>query len=131
MIDSIFTKILKGGMPSIKVYEDELVFVLMDKFPSTEGQVLVITKEQIDYIFDLPDELYTHLWLVTKKVAFALEKAFNPRRVCTVVEGFDVPHVHIRVYPVPEGKPLDIKAGEIADDTELEELAKKIRAELL
>jgi histidine triad (HIT) family protein len=130
MTDSIFTKILKRELSGVKVYEDEHVFVLMDKFPSTKGQVLVITKEQIDYIFDLPDELYAHLWLVTKKIAGALDKTFSPRRVCIVVEGFDVPHVHIRVYPIPEGKPLDIKAGEMADDAELEKFAEKIRAEL-
>jgi histidine triad (HIT) family protein len=126
MSDSIFTKILNGEVSGVKVYEDEHVFVLMDTFPSTEGQVLVITKKQIDYIFDLPDELYTHLWLVAKKVANALEKAFNPRRVCVVVEGFEVPHVHIRMYPVQDGKPLDIKAGIQVDDTELERLADKI-----
>lgn len=124
---SIFTKIIKGEIPGVRVFEDESVIVLMDKFPSTKGQVLVIPKEQIDYIFDIPDPLYTHLFEISKKVAKAQGAAFKPKRVCVVVEGFQVPHAHIRLYPVPEGKPLDPHPGAMADDAELEQLAEQIR----
>ncbi len=128
--DSIFTKILKGEIPGVKVWEDEKIFVLMDKFPSVYGQTLVITKAQIDYLFDLPDDLYAHLWLAAKKTARAMDRALKPRRTCAVVEGFEVPHVHIRLYPVPEGQPLTIRHGaEVADEV-LENVAEKIRSHL-
>lgn len=130
MSDSIFTKIIKGEMPAAKVYEDEAVMVIMDRFPSIKGQAVVFPKEQIDYIFDVPDALYTHLWLITKKIARAMDSALTPARVCVVVEGFDVPHVHIRVYPVALGEPLGIKSGSEAPDVELEEYAKKIQGAL-
>lgn len=130
MESTLFTKIYNGDIPGVLVWEDEKVFVLMDKFPSTPGQTLVIPKEQIDYILDLPDALYTHLWLVAKKIGHASQKAFHPRRVCFIVEGFDVPHVHIRVYPVPEGKPLDPHRGVEASDEVLSQQAEAIKANL-
>lgn len=128
MEPSIFTKIIRGDIPGVPVYETERVIVIMDKFPAVTGQVLVIPKEQIDYIFDIEDALYQELWMVAKKVACALEKALHPRRVCVVVEGFEVPHAHIRMYPVPEGKEFSTKPGGMADDDFLRALADTIRA---
>lgn len=130
MEDSLFTKILRGDIPGTKVWEDEKVFVLMDKFPSAAGQTLIIPKEQIEYILDVPDELYSHLWLVAKKIARASEKAFNPKRMCFIVEGFDVPHVHIRVYPIQEGETLSTHHGEMAEDDELVKQADAIKQQL-
>jgi histidine triad (HIT) family protein len=130
MEPSIFAKIIHGDVPGVRIWEDERVIVLMDKFPAVEGQILVIPKELIDYIFDIPDELYSHLWLVAKKMAKALDLALKPRRVCIIVEGFEVPHAHIRMYPVPNGVPLVTKPGGMADDAYLEVIAKKIRKEL-
>lgn len=130
MESTLFTKIYTGDIPGVLVWEDEKTFVLMDKFPSTPGQTLVIPKEQIDYILDLPDELYSHLWLVAKKIGQASQQAFHPRRVCFIVEGFDVPHVHIRVYPVPEDKPLDPHRGAEASDETLSQQAEAIKDNL-
>ena len=130
MEDTLFSKILKGEIPGVMVWEDERVFVLMDKFPSTPGQTLIIPKEPIDYILDLPDELYVHLWQVAKKIGRASHAAFSPRRVCFIVEGFDVPHVHIRVYPVAEGAPLDSHRGLEASDEELMRHAESIKQHL-
>lgn len=130
MQDSIFTKILKGEVPGIIVWQDEKAFILMDKFPSVEGQALVIPKTQIDYMFSLDEELYLHLWHITNHLARAMNASFPNTRVCVVVEGFDVPHVHIRVYPVPHGKPLIAHKGEMADDEVMEKLAQTIRSSL-
>ena len=130
MSSSIFTKIIKREITGVFVYEDDEVVALMDKFPAMEGQVLVIPKKEIDSVFDIPDELYTKLWLTAKKVARAMDTALSPRRVCVVVEGFEVPHAHVRLYPVPEGAPLDIKGGPEMSNDKLERIAKKIRAAL-
>lgn len=130
MNDSIFTKIIKGEVAGVKVWEDEKILILMDKFPTAKGQALVIPKKQIDYMFSLDDDLYAYVWSVTKQLAIAMDKAFTPKRVCVVVEGFDVPHVHVRVYPIQEGETLNAHHGAMASDGELEEYATRIRAQL-
>ena len=61
---------------------------------------MVISKVEVDYVFDLDDDLYAHMFAVAKKVAEATDKAFGTERTCLVVEGFEVPHVHIKLYPI-------------------------------
>jgi len=103
MQDSIFTKIIKGEIPSHKVYEDEKVIAFLDIQPYTEGHTLVVPKEQIDHLWDLNDELYRHLMLVVKRVADRQREVFNPERVGIILEGFAVPHAHVHVFPMSEG----------------------------
>jgi len=80
--------------------------VLMDKFPAVPGQTLVIPKQETDYLFDLSAETYHHLFAVAQKVAKASDEVFNTVRTCLVVEGFEVPHVHLRLYPMTEVESL-------------------------
>ena len=127
---TLFEKIINKEIPSVFLYEDEICVVIMDKFPSTEGQTLVIPRKPIDYIFDLDDETYKHIFKVAKKIALASDVALNTIRTCLVVEGFEVPHVHIRLYPVKYGEPLDIKSGEIKENDELSLIANKIKEKL-
>jgi len=126
---SIFTKIIRREIPAEIIYEDEKCIVIPDKFPSMEGQVLVIPKEQLPYLFASPDDLYEHLTRVTKKVAHALDTAFSVPRTCMVVEGFEVPHIHIRLYPCPKDQ-LILSPRKEAPDEELKRIADKIRAAL-
>jgi histidine triad (HIT) family protein len=70
MADSIFTKIIKGEIPSHKVYEDELTFAFLDIHPKTPGHVLVIPKKQVDLLWDLSDEDYQAVMAISKKLAF-------------------------------------------------------------
>jgi len=100
---TIFSKIIDCEIPGHFVYEDEVCVVLMDVFPSTAGQVLVIPREPVDYIFDLPADTYTHILNVAKQVAKALDIVFETSRTCVVVEGFEVPHTHIKLYPLAAG----------------------------
>ncbi len=99
MSDSIFTKIIKGEIPCHKVYEDELSLAFMDIHPITPGHVLVISKKQIDKLWDLPDEDYRAVQDTVKKVCKRIEEVLNPRRVGLKVIGTDVPHAHIHVFP--------------------------------
>lgn len=99
-MSTIFSKIINREIPAQFVYEDDICVVIMDKFPAVPGQTLVISKTETDYIFDLPDSEYLHLCAVAKKIAQASDKAFDAIRSCIVVEGFQVPHVHIRIYPM-------------------------------
>lgn len=129
MEDTIFTKIIKREIPAEIIYEDEYVIVIPDKFPSIDGQTLVVTKQQAPYIFDLDDTTYHALMETTKKISRALDTAFNTIRTCVVVEGFEVPHVHIRLYPCVTEK-LPLSPRHEASDEELKIVADKIRSAL-
>ncbi|HET7827512.1 MAG TPA: HIT family protein [Candidatus Saccharimonadales bacterium] len=131
MADSVFTKIIKGEVPSYKVYEDESTYAFMDIRPLNPGHVLVITKQETDHIWDLDLELYQHLMETTKKVALRIQQVLRPPRVGMNVEGFGVPHVHVHVYPLYKGLESTMaeyiaKADQQAPDEELAEMAKKL-----
>lgn len=126
---TIFERIILGEIPSVKVYEDTLCIVIMDAFPYVEGQLLVIPKTPVAYAFDLDDATYTHITLIAKKMARALDIALQPLRTCLVIEGFEVPHTHIKLYPVTEPH-LVPSSGAQASMESLEHIAQKIRAVL-
>ncbi|MEX0918078.1 MAG: HIT family protein [Candidatus Paceibacterota bacterium] len=127
---SLFSKIVKREIPAHIVYEDDVCIVILDKFPSIKGQSLVIPKAEVDYAFDLPDDIYHHLFDIAKMVAHALDTTFDTERTCLIVEGFEVPHVHIKLYPVPKGTaalgPL-LTQGSEAPDEELAATAAELR----
>lgn len=97
---TIFTKIINREIPGYFIYEDDICVAIMDKFPSVPGQSLIILKREVDYIFDVTESEYGHLMNVAKRVAIASDAALLTNRTCLVVEGFEVPHVHIKLYPV-------------------------------
>ena len=133
MAASIFTKIINREIPAHFVYEDEHCVAILDKFPTVKGQTLVIPKTEVDYVFDLDDETYLHLFKTTKKIAQALDTALDATRTCLAVEGFEVPHVHIKIYPMQStDKSLGefLAAGEEATDEELAVTATQIQAAL-
>ncbi len=99
--DCLFCKIVKGELPSLKVWEDEEHIAILDINPNTEGVTLVITKEHFDSdATDMPEKDYTELMLAAKKVAKLLERKLRVKRVAVVMEGLGVNHVHIKLYPV-------------------------------
>lgn len=133
MSKSIFTKIIKREVPAHFLYEDEHCVAILDKFPAVKGQSLVIPKKEIDYAFDLDDDTYIHLFKVSKKIAHASDRALAAKRTCLVVEGFEVPHVHVRIYPMQDTKrALSIVMHETneASDEELAVIATQIQAAL-
>ncbi len=133
MSETIFSKIIRREIPAHFVYEDDVCIAIMDKFPSVKGQTLVIPKKEVDYIFDLDDATYQHLFKITKQVSKAIDLTLKPTRTCLAVEGFEVPHVHIKIYPVHDasnGLGPYMKGGGEADDAELADLAESIKKNL-
>jgi histidine triad (HIT) family protein len=128
-METIFTKIINREIPAEIIYEDEFSLVIPDKFPSMYGQLVVVSKRPVPYIYQLTEEEYLGLMLATKKVATALDKALDTIRTCSVVEGFEVPHVHVRLYPCTEDK-LTLEPRSEANNEELKNLADKVRSEL-
>lgn len=99
-MSSIFTKIVNNEIPSFKVYEDDSFLAFLDAFPLVFGHVLVIPKNDTDYIFDLESEKYLSLWSLSKKIAKAMDKVIVCERIGVAVIGLEVPHAHIHLVPI-------------------------------
>jgi histidine triad (HIT) family protein len=99
MVDSIFTKIIKGEIPCHKIYEDELTFSFLDIHPVQPGHVLVIPKKQVEFIWDLDEETYNAVMATSKKVALRLKEVLNIPFVGEQITGIDVPHAHVHLIP--------------------------------
>lgn len=97
---SIFTRIVNGEIPCYKIAETADFLAFLDVTPRTKGHTLCIPKQEIDYIFDLPDELLADLMLFSKKVASALQQAVPCKKVGVAVVGLEVPHTHIHLMPM-------------------------------
>lgn len=97
---TIFTKIVNGEIPAYKIAEDEKYLAFLDINPLTQGHTLVIPKEETDYIFDLGDELLAGLYVFAKKVALAIDKVTDCKRVGIAVLGLEVPHAHVHLIPI-------------------------------
>jgi histidine triad (HIT) family protein len=98
-MSSIFTKIISGEIPCYKVAETKDYFAFLDIRPLTKGHTLVVPKVEVDYIFDLENEIYAGLHLFSKIVAEAIRKSVDCKRVGTAVIGLEVPHAHIHLIP--------------------------------
>lgn len=97
---SIFSKIIAGEIPSYKVAEDSQFYAFLDINPVAKGHVLVVPKKEVDYIFDLDDELLKDMMVFAKKVAKAMKKAIECQRIGITVIGLEVPHAHIHLVPI-------------------------------
>lgn len=101
MDNCVFCKIVKGEIPSFKVWEDENHIAILDIFPNTKGMTLILTKKHYNsYAFDMPDDAYSKIMLAAKKVGKILDKKLGTRRTALVMEGMGVNHVHIKLYPL-------------------------------
>ncbi len=97
---TIFSKIVSGEIPAYKVAESVDFLAFLDVNPLAEGHVLVIPKKEVDYLFDLDDEIYTELQIFAKIVAIALKKAVPCKKIGVAVIGLEVPHAHIHLIPM-------------------------------
>lgn len=104
--ETIFTKIVKGELPCHKVYEDERTLAFLDIHPVAEGHMLVISKAQVEFVWDLSDEDYAAIMRTVKKVALRLREIIGKPYVGEMVVGTDVPHAHIHVLPFTETREL-------------------------
>ena len=132
MDSCIFCKIVKGEVPSYKVYEDDNVLVLLDTFPAVLGQVLVIPKEHSEnYVFNMNEGEFLGLMKISRKIAKAIDRAIEPVKTGMVIEGMEVDHVHVKLYPMTDSglelKPMNPLPGV----EEMEEIRKKIADAIL
>ena len=96
---SIFTRIVRGEIPCYKLAEDERFFAFLDINPLSKGHALVIPKEEVDYIFDLPSDVIGDLFKFSQRVASAIEANVQCERIGVAVIGLEVPHAHVHLVP--------------------------------
>lgn len=128
---SIFSKIVNKEIPAHIVAEDENFLAFMDVSPLVMGHVLVIPKKEVDYIFDIEDELYSGLLLFAKKVAKGVKIAFPCKKVGVAVIGLEVPHAHIHLIPMNNVNDMNFSQPKLApSQEELAAAAARIKEEL-
>jgi len=128
---TIFSKIVNNEIPAYKVAEDEKFLAFLDISPVTKGHTLVIPKKEVDYLFDLDDDLYTGLHLFAKKVAAGIKRAVNCKKVGVLVLGLEVPHAHLHLIPMQnESDVMNFSNPMKLEKHEFEEIRKKIAGEI-
>lgn len=115
---SVFSKIIKGDIPSYKVAESEDFFAFLDISPLAIGHTLVIPKQETDYIFDLDDQQYQALFLFAKRVAKAIGAVIECKKVGIAVVGLEVPHAHIHLVPLKTIFDIDFSKPKLKLSTE-------------
>ncbi|WP_264560264.1 HIT family protein [Flavobacterium sp. N2270] len=123
---SIFTKIVNGEIPCYKIAEDENFLAFLDVNPNAKGHALCIPKQEINKIFDMEEDLYMGLMAFSRKVAKALEKTIECKRIGVAVVGLEVPHVHVHLIPLQDMDDMRFQRKVTLKTEEFEDIANRI-----
>ncbi|MDX2359876.1 MAG: HIT family protein [Crocinitomicaceae bacterium] len=124
---TLFSKIVAGEIPCHKVHESDKFLAFLDIMPLREGHVLVIPKEEVDYIFDVEDNLLGEMMIFAKGVAKKIERVFPCNRIGVTVIGLEVPHAHIHLIPIDRLTDMDFTKEKMTISSErLTEIATAI-----
>jgi len=128
---TLFSKIIKGEIPSYKIAENDRFFAFLDIFPLRQGHTLVIPKTEVDKIFDLEDVYLAEMLTFAKPIAKAIEKSFPCNRCGISVIGLEVPHAHMHLVPINSSNDLNFtQPKQKASDEELKTVQQKILSHL-
>jgi histidine triad (HIT) family protein len=127
---TIFTRIINGEIPCYKVAENEDFIAFLDINPNTPGHTLCVPKQEVDKLFDLDESTYEKLMQFSYKVAKALEKTVDCKRIGMTVIGLEVPHVHVHLIPINEMKDMTFQHKTAVSADEMTSLAARIAENL-
>ncbi len=129
---SIFTKIINGEIPCYELARDENFISFLDISPIQRGHALVVPLKEVDYIFNLPQEILTAMLPFAQRVARAIEAVVPCKRIGLAVVGIEVPHAHLHLVPLQEVGSLDFGLPRLQlSADEYTELAAAIRAKMI
>jgi len=130
-MDSIFTKIIKKEVPAYIIEENDKFIAFLDVFPLAKGHTLVVPKQQVDYMFDMEDQLLADLHVFSKRIAKAVEKVVSCKRIGTAVIGLEVPHTHIHLIPINQISDIDFSREKLKFSEEvMNNILNEIKANL-
>lgn len=121
MDDCLFCKIIRGELPSYKIYEDDLFFGFLDIFPRVLGHTLLIPKKHYRWVYDVPE--FEQYWKTVLKVTTAIKKGLQPYFITYVTHGLEVPHAHIHILPRTEKDITFVPPQITVEKKELERIA--------
>ncbi len=127
---TLFTRIIKGEIPCHKILENEKYFAFLDIRPINPGHTLVVPKKEIDCLFAAEDDLLAGIMLFAKKIAAAIQKEIDCKRIGVMVAGLEVPHAHIHLIPINDVHDLNFARAKPASQEELAAIAQRIRSHL-
>lgn len=128
---TIFSIIIAGEIPCYKIAENESFFAFLDISPLSKGHTLVIPKAEVDYLFDLEDEMLANMMVFAKKVGIAIEKAIPCKRIGLTVIGLEVPHAHIHLIPINTEADMNFQSPKLKlSSDEMSEIAQRISSNL-
>ncbi|OGX36892.1 MAG: HIT family hydrolase [Omnitrophica WOR_2 bacterium RIFCSPLOWO2_12_FULL_50_9] len=127
---TLFTRIVSGEIPCHKICEDNDYLAFLDIRPINPGHTLVIPKQEINYFFDLDDKLLGGLMVFAKRVAAAVRREVECKRIGVMIAGLEVPHAHVHLVPIQELGDLNFAKARPAEAKELARIAARIRAHL-
>jgi diadenosine tetraphosphate (Ap4A) HIT family hydrolase len=124
----IFCRIIRGEVPSTKIYETDQVLAFLDINPVNLGHVVVIPKEHVDQFQDMEPKLYLTVMNVAQNISRKIKDALNPPRVGLMVWGFEVPHAHLHVVPLQQASDFTMRhVSPKPGPEQIEEVAAKLR----
>ena len=127
---SIFTRIINGEIPSYTIAEDAYSYAFLDINPNAIGHTLCVPKKEVDKLFDLDTETYSHLMEFAKRIAVALEQAVPCKRVGMAIVGLEVPHAHVHLIPINEMYEMSFQTKVKIKEDEMISLVEKIKSKL-
>lgn len=127
---TLFTRIIKGEIPSVKILEDERYFAFLDIRPINPGHTLIVPKLEVDELFEAPADLLAGILPFAQKVAKAVKQSVPCRRIGVIVAGFEVPHAHLHLIPIQEEGELTFSRARPASMEELAAIGETIRGNL-
>jgi len=129
---TIFSRIIAGEIPCYKIAEDDRFFAFLDINPLSKGHTLIVPKLEVDYIFNLEDDMLSAMILFSKKVALAIEKSIPCLRIGVAVIGLEVPHAHIHLIPINREADMNFKNPKLkVSEDEMNEISDKIRKNIV
>ncbi|SDE61460.1 HIT family protein [Pseudonocardia oroxyli] len=130
-MSTLFTKIIDGEIPARFVWSDERCVGFLSVNPLGPGHTLVVPREEVDQWVDATPDLLAHLTAVSQDIATVVQAVWSPPRVAFMIAGFEVPHLHLHVYPAWDMAAFDFaNAAKEIDPTEQDEIAERLRAGL-
>lgn len=124
---TLFSRIVAGEIPCYKVAEDDNFLAFLDIMPLRRGHVLIVPKMEVDYIFDLGDELLGEMMVFAKKVAGSIKREFPCKKVGLTVIGLEVPHAHIHLIPINSLSDMDFSQTKLQlSQEELADIAARL-----